>query len=276
MNWARDGAGWPNADVSRFVELDRMRWHVQQMGSGPSILLLHGTGATTHSYAAVMPLLAQHFSVTAIDLPGHGFTSRIASGSPSLPRVCHAIAGLLDSEGLAPTAIVGHSAGAAIAVQMAGEGLVTPDALVAINGAFYPFPGFAGHIFPAAAKLLFLNPFAPRLFAFGAGSRRRVVDLIASTGSTLDARGVDLYQRALTSSDHVEGTLAMMANWNLNDMERRLAGAVSAPAANHRRQGRHDRPSCCSKDRTHPAARGDAPARQMRPSGPRGAARQGR
>ncbi len=223
MNWTRDRAGWPNADASRIVEIDRMRWHVQQMGSGPPVLLLHGTGATTHSYAALMPLLAERYAVTAIDLPGHGFTGRITSGSPALPNVARAIAGLLDREGIVPQAVVGHSAGAAIAVHMSGEKLVDPKALVAINGAFYPFPGFAGHIFPAAAKLLFLNPFAPRLFAFGAGRRRRVVDLIASTGSTLDERGIDLYQRALTSSDHVEGTLAMMAHWNLNDMQRRLA-----------------------------------------------------
>lgn len=222
MDWSRESHSWPNSDASRFVDLDGMRWHIQQMGEGPQIVLLHGSGATTHSFGKLLPDLARSFDITAIDLPGHGFTTPMSGGRPSLPGVSRALAQLLLHEKIAPAVIAGHSAGAAIAVYATADNLWAPEALVAINGAFYPFAGFAGHIFPAAAKLLFLNPLAPRLFAFGAGSRRRVVDLIRSTGSKLDDEGIDFYQRALMSSRHVEGTLAMMANWDLAPMERHL------------------------------------------------------
>ena len=49
LDWATDGRDWPNHAASRFVEAAGMRWHVQVMGSGPALLLLHGTGAATHS-----------------------------------------------------------------------------------------------------------------------------------------------------------------------------------------------------------------------------------
>ena len=46
--WSRDGGDWPNREASAFVEAAGIRWHVQRMGEGPPLLLLHGTGAATH------------------------------------------------------------------------------------------------------------------------------------------------------------------------------------------------------------------------------------
>lgn len=66
---------WPHRDCSQFIEAAGLSWHVQRMGEGPALLLLHGTAAATHSWAGLMPLLARRFTVIAIDLPGHGFTA---------------------------------------------------------------------------------------------------------------------------------------------------------------------------------------------------------
>ena len=35
LDWATDGADWPNRQASRFVEAAGMRWHVQVMGEAP-------------------------------------------------------------------------------------------------------------------------------------------------------------------------------------------------------------------------------------------------
>jgi magnesium chelatase accessory protein len=75
-DWQIEGRDWPNRDCSRFVESGGLRWHVQRCGTGPVCLLIHGTGASTHSFRDLMPLLATHFDVIAIDLPGHGFSTR--------------------------------------------------------------------------------------------------------------------------------------------------------------------------------------------------------
>ena len=78
MDWARDGADWPHAAHSRFVEVAGQRWHVQLLpgpaADAPVVLLVHGTGASTHSWRALMPLLARRAAVLAVDLPGHGFS----------------------------------------------------------------------------------------------------------------------------------------------------------------------------------------------------------
>jgi magnesium chelatase accessory protein len=222
VNWKSLGHSWPNHQYSQFVKLDGMNWHVQTAGSGARILLLHGTGATTHSLADIFNILSQTNEVMALDLPGHGFTSRMYNGSPTLPSISAEIVKLLDKLSFQPDLIVGHSAGAAIAVTMTSHSPINPDKLVSINGAFYPFPGFAGQIFPMAARMLFVNPFVSHFFAFSASSRSRVEGLIDSTGSKLNERNLEYYQRALQSADHVEGTLAMMANWELEPVADQL------------------------------------------------------
>lgn len=222
MDWLKEGPSWPNHDASRFVSVRATRWHLQQMGhedqSKPDLLLLHGAGATTHSYADLLPLLAKDFKVTALDLPGHGFTTMLGSGRPNRQNVAQGIAALLQKEGVKPALVVGHSAGAAVAVQLVADQLIDPAGLVSMNGSFYPFSGMAQHMFPVFAKVLFYNPIAPKLFAAGAKNPKRINKLIESTGSQLTDAQISLYRRAFRSSTHVEGTLEMMANWNLETM----------------------------------------------------------
>jgi magnesium chelatase accessory protein len=198
-----------------------MRWHVQIAGTGPVLLLLHGTGAATHSWRDLLPLLAERFTVVAPDLPGHGFTAMPPSSGLSLPGMALRVAALLGDLKLDPGVIVGHSAGAAVAIQMAVEGRVSPGLIVSLNGALKPIRGSG--LFSPLAKLLFLNPFAPRLFSWRAHAPGATMRLLENTGSRIDPRGVALYERLFQTSGHVEATLGMMAAWDLDDMPARLA-----------------------------------------------------
>lgn len=220
--WARDGRDWPNRDSSRFVRAAGLSWHVQQMGSGPGLLLVHGTGAATHSWRGLAPLLARRFTVIAPDLPGHGFTDPLVPREMSLPGMASALHALVDSLGIEPELVVGHSAGAAILARMSLDGRISPRALVSLNGALLPLPGLAGLIFPPAAKLLARNPLVPRLFAWRGADRFALQRLIDSTGSRIDPAGVELYRRLIGSPGHVAGALAMMASWNLWPLEHDL------------------------------------------------------
>ncbi len=56
LSLERDGADWPNRQASALIEAHGLRWHVQSMGEGPGLLLLHGTGASTHSWRGLAPL----------------------------------------------------------------------------------------------------------------------------------------------------------------------------------------------------------------------------
>lgn len=212
--WDVEGRDWPNRPHSVFVEAGGLGWHVQRFGKGPRLLLLHGTGAASHSFRDLAPRLAERFEVIVPDLPGHGFTGRPRSEGLSLPGMCALLRLLLLKLDVAPDIAVGHSAGAAILVRMALDGAIRPRVIVSINGALTPIRGAA--LFSPLAKALFLNPLAPRLFAWRASGSEATRRLLEGTGSTLDTRGIDLYARLFRKSGHVSGTLGMMANWSLD------------------------------------------------------------
>ena len=222
LTLARDGRDWPNTDASQMVEAGGLRWHVQRMGAGPKMLLVHGTGASTHSWRALAPLLATRFDILAPDLPGHGFSDSLRSGVASLPAMSKALHQLLGALDFQPEIVVGHSAGAAILARMCLDGLISPKMLVSLNGAFLPFEGLAGHLFPPMARLLFLNPIAPRLFAWSA-DKAAVSRLLRGMGSVIEPAGIDQYVRLFANKTHVEGVLAMLANWDLVPLQRDLA-----------------------------------------------------
>jgi magnesium chelatase accessory protein len=214
-DWETVGHDWPNRENSRFVVAHGFRWHVQLAGSGPVLLLLHGTGASTHSFRDLLPLLAAHFTVVAPDLPGHGFTANPPASSFTLPGMGRSVAALLHELRLRPDLVVGHSAGAAILIRMALDKHIHPKAIISLNGALMPFKGSSGHWFSGLAKMLLMNPLVPRMFAWGAGNQNHVAQLIRDTGSDIDARGLELYGRLFREPGHVGGALAMMANWDL-------------------------------------------------------------
>lgn len=220
--WSEERARWPHADASEFLAAGGLRWHVQRMGRGPAVLLVHGTGASTHSWRTLAPLLAERFTVIVPDLPGHGFTERPPRRELSLPAMAAAVAALVDAMAVRPALAIGHSAGAAILIRCVLDRTLAPGGVVSINGALLPFRGAAGLLFPPLAKLLFLNPLTPRVVARSAADRERVARLIHETGSVLDASGIDLYARLFRSPAQVAATLGMMANWDLNRFARTL------------------------------------------------------
>lgn len=215
LDWATDGSDWPNRKASHFVDAAGLNWHVQVMGEGPVVLLLHGTGSSSHSWRDVMPILARQFTVVTPDLPGHGFTSKPTPASLTLPGMAAAVTGLLKVLKLEPARAAGHSAGAAVLVRMAAERLSLANPLVAFNGAFFPVAGVAGSFFKPMAKVMASSKLMSKLFASMA-DRTAVERLIRDTGSNLDERGLAFYQRLFSNESHVAGTLAMMAAWDLH------------------------------------------------------------
>ncbi|MBX9751465.1 MAG: alpha/beta fold hydrolase [Roseococcus sp.] len=220
-DWAEAG-DWPHREASRFLHAGGLRWHVQVMGEGPVVLLLHGTGASTHSWRALMPLLARRFTVVAPDLPGQGFSVPAPSATFSIEGMAAALAALLAALGVQPSLVVGHSAGAALGARMCLDGSIAPARLVSINGALLPLGGWAGQLFSPLARLMVKLPGMPRLFAWRAADAAVVRRLLDDTGSKLDAAGVELYARLFRRPEHVAGTLGMMAAWGLPALSRDL------------------------------------------------------
>ena len=126
-------------------------WHVQTMGQGPDVLLLHGAAASmgTSFHRLGPPPFGPGFSRLIMpDLPGHGYTRAGGHLRLGLDAMADDLTSLCADQDWRPMAIIGHSAGAAVALRMAEIMPRPPCAVVGINAALGPFDGFAGWLFP--------------------------------------------------------------------------------------------------------------------------------
>lgn len=224
MHWSEIHT-WPNAHLSRRVSGPVHRWHIQEAGEGPLLLLLHGAGASTHSMRGLMEQLKTGYRVVALDLPGMGFTQRGSRSRSGLEAMATDIAALAAQENWQPFALIGHSAGGAIALELTrhfSERFGEPPFVIGLNAALGEFEGLAGLLFPMMAKLLAVLPFSAHLFSGTANNPARVQSLIDATGSKISSEDQALYTRLVANRDHVDGALQMMAQWDLKPLLRTL------------------------------------------------------
>ncbi len=209
------------AETSRFVLSTPHKWHVQESGNGPLLLLLHGAGGGTQSWRHLIPVLNRRFRTIAVDLPGQGFTKLGAQQRCGLDEMSADIVALCAQEGWQPDALVGHSAGAAIALRMAEEMSPAPP-VIGINAALGNFKGPAALLFPVMAKVLAATPWVAHLFTASTARKGSVERLLAGTGSSLPPEDIAYYKALVSDRDHVDAALAMMAQWRLDPLLSRL------------------------------------------------------
>lgn len=217
MGIAETLTGWPHADRSRFVDVRPHRWHIQELGQGPTILLLHGASGSTHSWRDVMTDLSKDHHVIAIDLPGHGLTQLGSRQRSSLPLMAQDVQSLIDHEGWNLTAILAHSAGAALGLRVL-QAAKQKTPLIAVNPALNPFKGLAGVLFPIAARVVALSPVMAKIIKRRMAGPGQVVSLMETTGSKISPEGLNLYAKLFRSDAHLDGTLLMMAQWKLDGL----------------------------------------------------------
>jgi magnesium chelatase accessory protein len=220
--------GWPDRDFSSFHTVGAVRWHVQQQGQGPTVLLLHGTGGSTHSWAACTASLARRYRVVAIDLPGHGFTHAIDRDARTrqpfaLSTMASAIAALLRRLGLLPQFAVGHSAGMPVLMQLALQGDIAPQHLLGVCPALVAPPAwYVRLVAPVLATVVESDAVA----ASGAWIAQRtplIRLMLESAGSPLTALQFARYEWLCRQPDHVQAALSMMSRWDLPALMREAA-----------------------------------------------------
>lgn len=226
MDSARLPADWPYRTQGRKIRLSPHEWWVIDTGApaakpdAPVVLMLHGAGGSGHSFRALIPLLSGTYRVIVPDLPGQGCTRAGGMRRLGLDAMAEDLTRLCVTAGFAPQAVIGHSAGAAIALRMAD--LAPLRAIVGINAALGTFGGAAGVMFPLMARALAATPFVGGVVSRLWGTPATVAKLLAGTGSPLDAAGQAQYLTLVRDAPHVGGTLGMMSQWRLDGLMARL------------------------------------------------------
>jgi pimeloyl-ACP methyl ester carboxylesterase len=90
----------------------------REAGSGPVLLLIHGITSSSGAWSDVVPALAEHYTVIAPDLLGHGGSAK-PRGDYSLGAYASGLRDLLAALGHDRATVVGHSMGGGIAMQLA-------------------------------------------------------------------------------------------------------------------------------------------------------------
>jgi pyruvate dehydrogenase E2 component (dihydrolipoamide acetyltransferase) len=145
--------------------------------SGAPIVLIHGFGGDLNNWLFNHEALAADRAVYAIDLPGHGGSSKDV-GDGTLASLVGAVAGFVDGLGLANLHLVGHSLGGAVAVELAAS---RPDLCASVT--LLASAGLGDEIntgyvdgFIASDRRRQLKPFLEQLFADPSLVTRQLVD----------------------------------------------------------------------------------------------------
>jgi magnesium chelatase accessory protein len=219
-------ADWPYREASHFLAIGPLRWHFQfhpaRKKTPHTLVLLHGTGASTHSWTELIEPLSDFACVLAVDLPGHGFTTGAASNTLTLPRMAEDFNTLIRNIGLeGEMVLVGHSAGAPLAVQWAlGHGqdagaTVKLKHIIGLNPSLVPPPAlYTTMLGPVVAPIATSGPMTG-LLAFIAANTSMVDQLLDSTESKISESQRKHYRYLFSQSNHVQGAMGFMAGADL-------------------------------------------------------------
>lgn len=129
-----------NPPLGSFLDVDGVRLHYIEKGSGPLIVLLHGNATMIEDWLAsgVFDTLAKSNRVIAFDRPGFGHSDRRRTTIWTPAAQARLIASALAQRGESGATVVGHSFGTLVAAEL---GLTCPElvrSLVLIGGYYYP------------------------------------------------------------------------------------------------------------------------------------------
>ena len=147
------------AAPSDMVDLAGTRLHVRDSGprDAPALLLLHGFGASLHTWEPWAQALQTDHRVIRFDLPGNGLSPPDPNGDYSDERSRTLVTALLDHLGLAQVTLIGNSMGGRIAWSYAAREPERVRALVLVSPDGFASPGFeygkAPEV-PASLKLM--------------------------------------------------------------------------------------------------------------------------
>ncbi|MBW8886876.1 MAG: alpha/beta hydrolase [Fibrobacteres bacterium] len=117
--------------IQTHVDIDRLR--IEESGTGPAILCLHGVGGCGAWFTGLARRLEDRFRILSLDLPGTG-QNRQAFAPFSIERCARVLAEYLEKRETGPVAVLGHSMGAILGLHLAAAVPARMRALISVGG----------------------------------------------------------------------------------------------------------------------------------------------
>ena len=149
-------ASVPNSAYSHFADIDGVRVHYQEKGTGMPLVLLHGFSSSTYSWKDVFEPLAKSYRVIAVDLKGFGFSGK-PDGDYSRRAQAILVAHLLDHLKIEKAWLAGNSMGGEVSLNFALQNPQRVAGLILIDSAGVRISG-ANSLAPVYARIPFVGP----------------------------------------------------------------------------------------------------------------------
>src|SRR6267378_7521246 len=151
-------ASVPNSQYSRFAEIDGVRVHYQEKGTGTPLILIHGFTSSVFSWKDVFEPLSKKFHVIAVDLKGFGFSGK-PDGDYTRRAQAVLITHLLEHLNIEKAWLCGNSMGGEVALNVALANRERVSGLILVDSAGVEVPGSGslapGYLlFPVVGRLL--------------------------------------------------------------------------------------------------------------------------
>lgn len=210
---------------SRFTEIDGLRVHYRDQGTGPALVLVHGSNAALQTWDGWTEVLSQDFRVIALDLPGHGLTGPDPKGRYDWISMAALVDDLTTQLGLSSFSIAGNSMGGAVAWNYAVMYPAKVEKLILLDSRGYPSEEPMPAIFKAYATPILghlLTRITPRS-AIAASLAK-----VYGDPETLDEDQVTLYHELTLRAGNREATRQRLSSPS-NDRLLPRIGTITAP-----------------------------------------------
>ena len=208
----------------KFVTVNGQAIHYLQQGSGKPLILVHGFAGSTYTWRKLTALLADHYTVYALDLLGFGLSDKPVDGNYDLDVQGKLVIGFMDALHIPKATLVGHSMGGVVVGYAALDAPAKVDSLILVS------PGFYGKGAPSFVRYLFfpLDRVIARQF-YKRAVRAASIDRSFYNKALITDELIDGYLLPTKTPNAADALARMMSSVTTRTYEG-LADRISAPA----------------------------------------------
>jgi len=179
---------WAPEIPINYIDIDGSKIRYIKTGQGPTLLLLHTLRTQLDLFHKVIPELSKHYTVYAVDYPGHGY-SDIPKASYDADFFAHFVESFLDKMDLRDVTLAGVSIGGAISLILAGRQNPRVARVLAINSYDY-FKGRGGARSSLLGALIFYAAVVPVLGETIMRLRNFIIMKAVLNGGVADSKSI--------------------------------------------------------------------------------------